>query len=747
MNKVIIKNICLLGMLIIGVSMQAQNITGQVFSIDASGEQSPLEGVTLYLSKTQKGTTSNAEGRYSLAAPSGEDWLVASMIGMSADSLKVGGEGVADFVLAEEGLMLEATIITARRRGTYFSKMAPAKVEVISSTGLMKLACCNLGESFENSASVTVGFTDAVSGAKQIQLLGLSGVYSQMLAENIPTMRGLASTYGWNYTPGAWMEGIQISKGASSVTSGYESITGQINLDFRKPNTSDPLFLNLYADVSGRYEGNLSVAKKVVSDRLWTGLLAHASAETPEHDVNKDGFLDVPKSKLLNLYNRWYYENPDKGVESKTGFKLLSEERNSGQLSSIANGYRTSIGNTNFNVYNKTGVAFGKEGQSIGIINSFTRHLQSSEFGLKRFSGAQSSVYSNYMFSSYFGTTAHQYTTGLSFMYDDYRTNYRDRLPINAGADIALDREEIVPGAFFQYTYSYLDKFIFIAGLRSDWNSRFGWLVTPRTNVKYNISDHVIFRASAGKGYRSPSVIAENIGLMASSREFEVSTINSLDVESAWNYGSNLTFYIPTWAEEDLTVSLDYFRTDFQNQTVVDIERNRDRVFFYNLNGRSYANAWQADLSFEPFAGWEIFAAYRFNDTKVTVGDGTTSLLVEKPLISRYRGLINLSYATPMRKWVFDFTAQFNGPSRLPSMTGYSQEVNSSPAFPIYFAQITKNTKYFDVYLGMENIFDYRQQNPINLADRPFDRGFDSSLIWGPLMGRRIYAGIRWRMF
>ena len=746
MNTIKLTFIFLALMLAPVASTLAQNITGHVYEIDNSGKKTPLEGVTVYLSKLKKGTTTDAKGQYSIVAPSSEDWLIASMIGMSTDSLQVWGEGSADFTLAEEGEMLEETVIIARRLGTYFSRLAPAKVEVISKTGLMKLACCNLGESFENSASVTVGFTDAVSGAKQIQLLGLSGIYSQMLAENIPAMRGLASTYGWNYTPGSWMEGIQISKGASSVTGGYESITGQINLDFRKPNQTDPLFLNLYADVSGRYEGNLSVATKVVPDRLWTGLMAHVSAETPEHDVNADGFMDVPKSKLLNLYNRWYYENPDKGVESKTGFKFLSEIREGGQLSSIADRYKTNIENMNFNVYNKTGFAFGKEGQSIGIINSFTRHIQSSEFGPKRFAGTQSSVYTNVMLSSYINNTSHQYTAGVSFQYDGYNTAYRDRLPINAPADVELDREEIVPGAFLQYTYSRLDKLILIAGVRSDYNSRFGWLFTPRANLKYNFSDNVIFRASAGKGYRSPSVIAENIGLMASSREFDVSAINGLGIESAWNYGSNLTFYIPTWTEENLVLSLDYFRTDFQNQAIVDIERNKDKVFFYDLNGRSYANAWQADMTFEPFTGWEIFAAYRYNDTRVTVGDGNTSMLVEKPLISRYRGLINVSYATPLRKWVFDVTAQFNGPSRLPSMTGYSGDVNTSPAFPVYFAQVTKNTKYFDAYVGVENILDYRQKNPINLADRPFDRGFDSSLIWGPLMGRRIYAGIRLRL-
>ncbi|MDR0560464.1 MAG: TonB-dependent receptor [Prevotellaceae bacterium] len=746
-----IKNIyfvlILLQLSVFGAEAQnVKNITGHVYTVNSSGAKEPLEGAIVYLSDSKKGTASGVEGKYSIEAPAGEEYLIASLIGFVSDSLKVSGDGVADFVLVEKGLMLEETVIVARRQGTYFSKIAPAKVEVISQTGLMKLACCNLGESFENSASVTVGFTDAVSGAKQIQLLGLSGIYSQMMSENIPTMRGLASTYGWNYVPGSWMEGIQISKGASSVVYGYESVSGQINLDFKKPNHSEPFFMNLYADATGRYEANISAATKVVPDRLWTGLLAHASTEMLEHDENKDGFMDIPKAKLFNLYNRWYYENPEKGVESKTGIKFLNEIRNGGQMSSVQNRYTTDIENTNINVYNKTGFAFGKEGQSLGIINSFTRHTQSSEFGLKKFDGAQNTMYSNLLFASYINNTSHQYTAGASFLYDSYKMSYQDKLPYNTLTDINLDREEFVPGVFAQYTYSYLDRFTFILGARSDYNSRFGWLFTPRTNVKYNITDAVVFRASAGKGYRSPSVIAENIGLMASSREFDAAAIKNLDIENAWNYGTNLTFYIPTWNENKLVLSIDYFRTDFINQSVIDIERDPDKVFFYNLNGKSYANAWQADLTFAPFKGMEIFAAYRFNDTKITTGDGNSSYLLEKPLTSRYRALLNVSYATNFRKWVFDLTAQLNGKTRLPSMNGYSREVNTSPAFPIYFAQVTKNTKYFDVYAGVENIFDYRQKNPIVMPDKPFDRGFDSSLIWGPLMGRRIYAGIRLRI-
>ena len=723
----------------------SQNITGHVYAINADGQTEPLANAGVYLSKAKKGTTTNSKGEFSVKAPTAEDYLVVSFIGFASDSLLVSGEGTADFTLVEDGVMLSEAVVVARQRGTYFSRMAQIKTEVISQTGLMKMACCNLAESFENSATVTVGFTDAVSGAKQIQLLGLSGIYSQMLAENIPAMRGLASTYGWSYTPGSWMDAIQISKGASSVTNGYESVSGQINLEFRKPNHTEPFFLNLFADEAGRYEGNISTKAKL-SDKLWTGLLLHASTDASEHDGNDDGFRDMPKSKLFNVYNRWYYENPEKQVESKTGFKFLYENREGGQVSSIANRYKTSIDNKNFNVYNKTGFAFGKEGQSIGIINSFTYHNQDSEFGLKKFNGDQNSFYSNIMLSSYIGNTSHQYTTGVSFSYDNYNTRYQDRLPIHPQADINLNREEIVPGAFFQYTYSYLEKFTFIAGARADYNSEYGWLYTPRANLKYNVTDDIIFRASAGKGYRSPNVIADNIGLMASSREFDVYSINNLDIERAWNYGANVSFYIPVWNEENLIISLDYFRTDFQNQAMVDIERSPDKVYFYNLNGKSYANAWQADMTITPVKGLEVFAAFRYNDTKITLNDGTNSYLVEKPLTSRYRGLINVSYATNFRKWVFDVTAQVNGPSRLPSMTGYTTEKNDSPAFPIYFAQITKNTKWFDVYAGVENIFDFKQDNPIFGAENPYQRGFDSSIIWGPLMGRKIYVGLRFRI-
>ncbi|MDR1585374.1 MAG: TonB-dependent receptor [Prevotellaceae bacterium] len=743
--------IFLLLLFLSGGNLYAQHIHGHVFH-EENGELTALEGANIFFPKTGKGVISGADGSFAIHRQAGDPLqLVVSFVGYISDTLVLAGDKSEHFgVILKKSIQLSETVVTGYQTGTIMSTLTPLKTESITKAGLQKLACCNLSESFENSASVTVGFTDAVSGAKQVQLLGLSGIYSQTMAENIPTLRGLASTYGWSYTPGSWMESIHISKGASSVVNGYESVTGQVNLEMKKPNDTEPLFFNFYADHAGRYEANATAAAQIAKD-LWTGLLLHASTESQEHDGNGDGFMDQPKSKLFNAYNRWFYLG-ENGIQSRTGIKFLYETREGGQTShAVHTGdpYKTNIGNKNFTVENKTGFPVGtKEGQTLGIINSFTRHEQNSAFGRKNFGGAQNSFYSNWLFTSHIGEqTAHKYTVGASFLYDDYSTQFEDLLPFNNTSPVDLNRTEIVPGAFAEYTYSPSEKFTFILGMRGDYNSRYGWLVTPRTNLKYNVTENIILRASAGRGFRTPNVIAENIGLLASSRKFDVSAIDTLDIESAWNYGGNIAFSIPVWDERKLSLSVDYFHTEFENQAVVDMERNRNSVFFYNLQGSSFADVMQIDLSLTPFKGFDVYTAFRYNNTQVTYTDENgVNYQKEKPLSSRYRGLVNLSYATNFKRWVFDVTAQINGPSRIPGLGGYTSEFEESPAFPIYFAQVTKNSKRFDVYLGVENMLDYKQQNPILNPDLPFSKDFDSSLIWGPLMGRKFYVGMRLRI-
>ena len=734
-------------------AIYATNIVGHVYTLNENGHKIPLPEANVYCANNKAITQSDEHGKFILNIDNEVEFnLIATFTGYSSDTILISNPhaDVPEFVL-KQGRNLGYITVTANKQDPILSKVSVLKTETINKTGLAKLACCNLSESFENSATVTVGFTDAISGAKQVQLLGLSGIYTQLQSENIPTLRGLASTYGWSYIPGSWLESIQISKGASSVVNGYESVAGQINLEYKKPNNTEPLFVNLYANQFGSYEGNITAASQVAKD-LWTGLLVSGTLDKSAHDYNGDGFRDMPKTELINIYNRWFYLNPN-GIQSRTSIKFLYDDRQGGHhnqhtTSSGSGGhYLTNVENKDFTVENKTGIPVGnKEGQSIGIINSFTHYEQNSAFGQKTFDGTQNSYYSNILFSSQSGNLANKYTVGGSFTYDNFKTQYQDLLPFNMVPLTPLNRTEVVPGLFGEYTYSHHENFTLVVGARVDYNSKYGWLYTPRANAKYNINDNIILRGSVGKGYRAPNVIADNIGILASSRKLYLDGIAGLNIESAWNYGGSLTFYIPIWDKRKVTLSLDYFHTEFQNQAIVDFERNSNSVYFYNLKGRSFADALQADLSVTPFTGFDIFAAFRYNKTQITYSDGTQQYLVEKPLTSRYRGVLNLSYATKFKKWVFDFTTQLNGPSRIPWLNGYNSEIKESPVFPIFFAQVTRNTKRIDVYLGAENILGYTQKNPIINATNPFDQGFESSFIWGPILGRKVYVGARIRI-
>jgi len=749
-------------LLMVVVVLQAGNISGHVYIPDNKQKKQAAAGVNIYFADKSKKTVTDANGFFILNRDvAREVILVASLTGYKNDSLIIAETGVVEGVeiLLKEGVQLSGVVVTANKTGETISRLSVPVTEIISSEGLMKLPCCNLSQSFENSATVTVGYADAVSGAKQIQLLGLSGIYGQMLGENIPILRGLSSPYGWNHIPGSWLESIQISKGTSSVLNGYEAITGQINLEFKKPEKTETFYADVFSNAATddaktlhMCEANITGSRKI-SDKLWTNLLLHGNLQSHVHDSNGDHFMDMPTSNQLTAFNRWLYVDPARKLESRTGIRFLYEEIDGGQSPLCHKAdvyYITDVINKSFNLYNKTGIFVGKTGQSIAWINSITYHDLNSYFGspttYKLYNGTQTSYYSNLIFTSWIGNKNNQYTAGLSFLSDNYKTAFKDRLAENNIPLTGINRLEIVPGAYAQYTWTPTNKITLIAGVREDYNSFAGWFFTPRTNLRYAVNNNIILRLSGGRGFRTPNAIADNIGLMASTRLFDVAGIQQLKIEKAWNYGGNATFYIPFKEKEKISVSIDYFHTDFENQAVVDVDRSPNDVWFYNSTGKSFANVCQVDVSFSPFERFDVLAAFRYNQTIVTYTDGIQTFRAEKPMSPRFRGLLNLGYATKFRKWVFDFTAQLNGPVRLPNKAGYSGPTQFSPTYPVLFAQVTKNTKRFDVYAGLENLTNYRQANPVINYENPFIKGFDASQVWGPLVGRYIYAGIRLRL-
>ncbi|MFP4472176.1 MAG: TonB-dependent receptor plug domain-containing protein, partial [Bacteroidales bacterium] len=556
-----------------------------------------------------------------------------------------------------------------------------------------------------------------------------------LMTENIPNFYGLSNSFGLMYVPGTWMESIQVSKGTAAVINGYESITGQINVEYKKPDASEKLYLNTFADSYGRLEGNLNTATRI-NDKWSTMVYGHASNNSSSDDHNGDGFLDHPLYTQYNVFNRWRYVGEK--FMTQFGFQYINEERTGGQVDFnenderiITNPYGVNINTNRAQVFWKSGFVFSRPATSLGLIQSYTWHEQNSFFGLNDYDATQNSYYGNLIFNSYIGNTQHGYHAGVSYRYDDY-----DEML----SDSAFALTESVPGVFFQYTWSNPEKFTFIAGMRADFHNEYGTFYTPRIHAKYNLGKQTTVRASAGKGYRTAKVIAENTSLLASSRQ--LITTEPLEQEEAWNYGINITHYIDVLGRE-LTLSADFYRTDFVNQIIVDLDEDVSQIRISNLDGTSRSNSFQIEAGYELIERLDLVAAIRINDVKMTLNDE----LQQKPLVNKYKGLLNLSYATNLNKWQFDVTGQFNGGGRLPNTSMNPPEYQLDETFPGYTmlnAQVTRFFRNWSIYIGGENLLNFKQEHPILAADDPYGEYFDASMVWGPVMGRKFYAGLRY---
>ena len=714
----------------------------------------------------------------------GYDRLVASYLGYVNDTLRI-DEAVqrADFALRAEGVELEGVVVEGNLSGNFVKRDGIVKGEMISFAGLCKMACCNLAESFENSASVTVGYSDAISGARQIKMLGLAGTYTQILDENRPIMRGLSAPYGLSYTPGMWLNSIQVSKGVASVTAGHEAITGQINLEHRKPTDSERLFVNLYLDDELRPEANVSTAFPVSRDKkLSSVILLHGSGDTDvrKMDHNHDGFRDLPRSAQFNVANKWLYA-ADNGTQVRWGWKFVQESRLGGMLDYRNTDamreamfrdwdwqtegtrmplYGSHIRNRNANGYFKVGMPVGPSvydeaeqdemRSNLAFVADFDHFDEEAYFGLNDYSGNQNSLALNLMYNHYF-TYRSSLNVGVQAHLDYYRETLGNDTPW-LGSDRAYDfgRDEEEVGAYAEYTYAVRDKFSVVAGLRGDYNAFYDrFFLTPRGHVKWNVTPSTTLRASAGLGYRSTNVITDNIGMLATGRELVIPALGDLDrLEKALTLGGSLTQTFGLVNPGDATLSFDYFRTQFCNSVVVDQEYDAQTIRVYDSDGRSFTDTYQIDFSWTPVERLDIFATFRYTDSRMTIDrpDGTTAR-VERPLVSEYKTLLNIQYATKFRRWVFDATAQLNGPARIPTQTGDLADSRYSPRYPMFYAQVSRKVGKFDIYVGCENIADYRQEDPILNAANPYDYKFNSMNVWGPLMGRKFYAGLRFNLY
>ncbi|MBR1546713.1 MAG: TonB-dependent receptor [Prevotella sp.] len=617
---------------------------------------------------------------------------------------------------------LDGVTVSARRSGT--SRLAGAVNGIrVNREELFRAACCNLGESFTTNPSVDVNYSDAATGAKQIKLLGLSGTYVQMLTENLPNFRGAAFPYALGYVPGPWMQSIQVSKGASSVRNGYESITGQINIEYLKPEDEEGVAVNLYGNTKSRLEANADANIHV--GKVNTELLAHYENDWGHHDDNDDGFYDKPNIRQVNIQNRWDYIGSHYIFHG--GISLLDERREGGQIAvhHSPSDYETSTMNYELNqsthryeAYMKHALLLNPErGTNIALMASGSLHQLEALYGNKTYSVNEKNAYAQLMFETNLGEI-HNLSAGLSLNHDYFHH----------------DDKETTPGAYVQYTLNLNERLTLMAGIRADHSSRYGWFGTPRIHLKYMPHEIVTLRLSAGKGYRTPHALAENNYLLASGRQL---VIDDLEQESAWNYGLSAALNIPI-GNKTLKVNAEYYYTHFIRQMLVDYDSDIREIRLTNLRGRSYSHTFQIDATYPVIDGLEVTAAYRLNDVKSTYG----GQLMEKPLQSRYKALLTASYKLPPGLWQFDVTFQQNGGGRLPSSI-HTLTGSCFPAYPQLNAQVTRWFRHFSVYIGGENLTNYRQPHPIWGTDDPWGKEFEPTMVWGPVHGLTFYAGIR----
>lgn len=720
-------------------------VLGLVVEMNAQGEETPLPGANVYWLGTTTGAVTGGNGVFILPRISGNNQLVVSYVGYHTDTVTVSGQSNVKVVLEPDEILDEVTVEGWRPTSGVDYLKGINTIEM-GEDELFKAACCNLSESFDTNPSVDVSFTDAVTGTRQIEMLGLAGPNTMISVENMPGIRGISANNGLSYIPGTWINSIQVTKGTGSVVNGSESIAGQLNVELKKPQDSEKLYINGYLNESARSELNVISTQRVGKNWATTTLL-HGSIRPIEQDMNDDGFVDMPVGNQLNFVNRWVYRG-DKNWLGQVGVKALRDQKTGGQMGydpeehrNTSNKYGVEIDASRYEIFAKTGYVFPKkEYKSFGLQLSGVWQEQDSYFGFTEYDATQASFYSNLIYQTIISDTRHKVKAGISFSYDEFDEQLNE---------LTFDRVERVPGAFFEYTYDDLDKVTVIAGMRVDNNNLFGTYLTPRLHVRYSPFETTTIRASAGKGRRTASVIAENMGVLASSRAISFANLQvnegyGFRQDEAWNAGVNLTQDFSLNYRNGV-INIDFYRTIFDEQVVLDLDRSSQEAVFSSLQGKSWSNSFQVQLDYELVKRLDIRLAYRWLDVQVAYEAG----LLQKPLVPENRAFFNAGYET-RNNWAFDYTVHWTGGQRIPG-TGsnpepYQRSVSSSD-FITMNTQITKSFKKgWDVYVGVENITNYKQENPIIGAEDPFGPYFDSSLVWGPIFGRMTYAGFRYRI-
>lgn len=737
--------------LLISVSIYSQekntDIDGIVYGLTGEVKE-VLDGAVVKWIGTRKGTLTENGGKFCIDAEKISDLrLVVMFTGYKTDTVSVGDKNFIEVVLQNNAST--KTIVVEGQVSTSFISNDEAKTEVITQMELKKDACCDLSGCFGKNASVDVAVTDILTNTKELKVLGLEGSYTQILIDNLPVMNGLVTKFGVTSIPGSLINKITISKGSNSVIQGYESISGIMNVLLKDYSTSEKVFVNGFMNSAFEPQFNLNAATKL---NKWNTLFAFQTVqESKRIDANNDGFLDMPLTRRYMLYNKWNYGSLEKNDKTTAiiGVKYLDERRTGGQKNFDYNhdlGSNTIYGQTvnlqNGDAYIRLSHSYEDEKQlKVFVSGGFFDQL--SYFGTTRYNGKQRNFNVNTLYE--FPVYKKSYLRfGASYKYENITEdiNFTSPVisPVKKTYDGNYDKLESVPGIYTEGSFEFKKlNLSVIGGLRADYHNEHNTILTPRFLVRYQMSHNTVVRVSFGTGFRTVNPFSEYPSFLASGKD--IKGVRDVKPEKTINYGIDLLQYFVIGGASG-NINIDFYKTIFNNKVIAECDAMPYMYMFTNFDDAG-SNVFQVESSINFMQHLDFKLAYKFIDLYYF----KKGVRLEQPFNSKHRILSGITYTAPGNSWIVNLTMQWFGKQSLPSTASYPveyQRPTESDAYTLMNVQLTKNFKYFETYIGVENVFDYTQGNPIISAGNPFDRNFDTSFIWGPTRGRDFYLGFRY---
>lgn len=745
MKKIIVQLLILIAVTTGNLYSQvnSKNVDGVVYGLTGSNKE-PLEGAVVKWINTRIGTISEAGGKFQIESDKITDRrLVVIFVGYKTDTIAVGEKNFVEVSL--HNIASTKTIVVEGQVSTSFISEENPKTEVITQLELKKDACCDLSGCFGKNASVDVAVTDILTNTKELKVLGLEGSYTQILIDNMPMMTGLVTKFGVTSIPGSLINRINISKGSNSVIQGYESISGIMNVLLKDFSSSEKLYVNGYLNSAFEPQFNVNAAAKVKS---WNTLFAFQTIqESKRVDDNSDGFLDVPLTRRYMFYNKWKYGSQEANDKTNAmiGIRYLDERRIGGQKNFDYNqnlGSKSIYGQTvnlqNGDAYARMSHTFDNESQmKVFMTGGFFDQL--SYFGTTKYDGKQRNFSVNALYE--FPVYKKSYLRfGASYKYENIVEDINFLAPVTKTYAGNYDKLESVPGIYTESSFEFKElNLSLIGGLRVDYHNDYGTITTPRFLARYQLTKNTVVRASFGTGFRTVNPFSEYPSFLASGKN--IKGLRDVKPEKTFNYGIDLLQYFVIGGASG-NVNLDFYKTVFNNKVIAECDAMPYMFMFTNFEDAG-SNVFQVESSVNFLQHLDFKLAYKFIDLYYF----KNGVRLEQPFNSKHRILSGVTYTYPGNLWIINLTMQWFGKQVLPSTAKYPvqyQRPTESDAYTMMNIQLTKNFKYFETYIGIENLLNYTQSNPIISADNPFDKNFETSYVWGPTRGRDVYIGFRY---